>query len=79
MRSSVKTSIFLDNEGSTSSWESHATRFDVTVHCNEHGMGLWSLEFRDDVAPRIRSMNQECRAYRFVPLLRTMKATEMAN
>jgi hypothetical protein len=50
VRSSVKTSIVLDSEGSTVCREGHTMRFDVTVRCNEYDTGSQSLEVRDDVA-----------------------------
>ena len=50
MRSSVKTSIVIDNEGSTGCRECHTMRFDVIVQYNEYDTGLQSLEAHHDVA-----------------------------
>ena len=75
-----ETDVVLDKDGSTGCCDSHAKCTNVSVHFDELDTSSRRLGVRDDdvAADFSQGMEKEWRC-QILPLLRTMKATEMAN
>ena len=74
-----ETGVVLDKDGITGCCDSHAKCTDLNVHFNENDTASRSLGVRDDDVAADFSGRRKSRACQFLPLLRTMKATEIAN